>query len=70
MEYTIDYIRSTKRYNTLFNKCYDVCYEMMNAGYSSCEARERCERMFGINETDSGNTIDETALTDAIRSSF
>ena len=59
MEYTIDYIRSTKRYN-----------EMLNAGYTSVEARERCESMFGIEETDSENTIDEIALTDAIRSSF
>lgn len=70
MEYTIDYIRSTKRYNEMFNKCVNICYEMLNAGYTSIEARERCESMFGIEENDSENTIDEIALTDAIRSSF
>lgn len=70
MEYTIDYIRSTKRYKEMFNKCENICYEMLNAGYTSVEARERCESMFGIEETGSENTIDEIALTDAIRSSF
>ena len=70
MEYTIDYIRNTKRYNDMFNKCWNICNEMLNAGYTSIEARERCESMFGIQETDSENTIDEIALTDAIRSSF
>lgn len=70
MEYTIDYIRSTKRYNEMFNKCWDVCYEMLNASYTSVEAREQCKSMFRIEETDSENTIDEIALADAIRSSF
>lgn len=70
MEYTIDYIRSTKRYNEMFNKCMNICYEMLKAGYTSIEAREKCEATFVIEETDSENTIDEIALTDAIRSSF